>query len=331
MKKIFITGSEGFIGSHLVEKLSQLNFKVTALVKYNFDNNRGWLNDLDSKLLKNIKIVFGDINDYDLIEKLTKNIDCIVNLAALIGIPYSYKATKSYIDTNIQGTFNILKAAEKNKVKRIIQTSTSEVYGGNYKTKIKENFLVNAQSPYAATKIAADQLCNSFYCSFKTPVIIIRPFNTFGPRQSNRAIIPTIINQLLNSKILKLGNVNTFRDLCFVDDTVQAFIKLIKTKKNVNGQIFNVGTGNNISIKELANELIKISKKKIIFKYDMQRKRPKLSEVNYLLADSSKIKRAINWKPKYNDKKNFKIALKKTFKWFQDNSHKYKNNQEFVE
>ena len=199
MRKIFITGAEGFIGSHLVEKLVKDKFKVTAMVRYNFNNNIGWLNDLDRKILNKVKIVKGDITDYAFIEDSTiKNSDAIINLAALIGIPYSYKAVKSYIDTNVIGTYNILKASQKNK-KKIIHTSTSEVYGGINK-KIDENFINYAQSPYAASKIAADQLCISFFCSYNSPVVILRPFNTFGPRQSDRAIIPTVINQLIKKK-----------------------------------------------------------------------------------------------------------------------------------
>ncbi len=331
MKKIFITGSEGFIGSHLVERLVKENYKVTALVKYNFKNDIGWLKNLDNKTIKKLKIISGDITDYDFLLKHTKNFDCIVNLAALIGIPYSYKAVKSYIDTNILGTYNILKASQNNKIKKIIHTSTSEVYGGNHKKPIKEDFNNYAQSPYAASKIAADQLCQSFYCSFNCPVIIIRPFNTFGPRQSNRAIIPTIINQLISSKKLYLGNIDTYRDLNYIDDTVEAYLKVIKSNKKIYGEIFNVGSGFNFSIKKIAEILIKISGKKVIINKQKVRLRPKKSEVNFLLADNKKIKKIIGWKPKHNNYKKIHLALKSTYKWFTKNRDKYNFETSFVE
>ena len=331
MKKVFITGSEGFIGSHLVERLVNTNYKVTALVKYNFKNDIGWLNYLDKKILKKIKIVNGDIADYNFIEDVTKNINYIINLAALIGIPYSYKAVKSYLDTNVIGTYNILRATQKNKIKKIIHTSTSEVYGGHNKKPIKENFLNYAQSPYAASKIAADQLCNSFYCSYDCPVIIVRPFNTFGPRQSNRAIIPTIINQLISGEKLYLGNIDAFRDLNYIDDTVDAYLKILKCKKNIFGEIFNVGNGFNFSIKKIVQILIKISNKNVKIKRQKARLRPKKSEVGYLLADNNKIKKIVGWKPKYNSYKKLHIALESTFKWFKNNQDKYNLERKFVE
>ena len=331
MKKIFVTGSEGFIGSHLVERLVKNNYKVTALVKYNYKNDIGWLRYLDQKILKKLKIVSGDITDYDFLEKHTKNMDYIINLAALIGIPYSYKAVKSYIDTNIIGTYNILKVTQNNKIKKTIHTSTSEVYGGNHKKPIKEYHQNYAQSPYAASKIGADQLCVSFYCSFNCPVVIIRPFNTFGPRQSNRAIIPTIINQLISSNKLNLGNVNTFRDLNYIDDTIEAYIKILKSNKKINGEIFNVGSGFNFSIKKIAEMLIKISGKKVKINKQKIRFRPKKSEVNFLLADNKKIKKIIRWKPKYNNYKKIHLALINTYKWFKNNRDKYNLEKDFVE
>ena len=331
MKKIFITGSEGFIGSHLVERLVKENYRVTALIKYNFKNDIGWLKYLDNKTLKKIKIVSGDITDYGFLEQFTKNFDCIINLAALIGIPYSYKAVKSYIDTNIIGTYNVLKASQKNKIKKIIHTSTSEVYGGNYKKPIKEDFLNFAQSPYAASKIGADQLCQSFYCSYNSPVVIVRPFNTFGPRQSNRAIIPTIINQLISSNKLNLGNIDTYRDLNFIDDTVEAYLKIIKCNKNIYGEIFNIGSGFNFSIKRIAEILIQISGKKVIINKEKIRFRPRKSEVKFLLADNKKIKKIIGWKPKYNNYKKIHLALKNTYKWFKSNKDKYNFETSFVE
>ena len=331
MKKVFITGAEGFIGSHLVEKLVKEKFKVTAMVRYNFNNNIGWLNDLDKKILSKIKIVKGDITDYGFIEDTTKNSDVILNLAALIGIPYSYKAVKSYIDTNVIGTYNILKASHKNKIKKIIHTSTSEVYGGINKKKIDEKFINYAQSPYAASKIAADQLCISFYCSYNSPVVILRPFNTFGPRQSDRAIIPTVINQLIKKKDLRLGNINTFRDINYVDDTVNAYIKILKSNKNIYGEIFNVGSGFNFSIKKIVEILIKISGKKAAIKVEKARLRPKNSEVYHLLANNNKIKKIVGWKPKYDNYLKITKALENTYKWFEKNQNKYSQERKFVE
>ena len=232
-KKILVTGSEGFIGSHLVEKLLNLNYKVYALVQYNSFNSIGWLEDIDKNLRKKLNISFGDIRDPQFTDNLCKDIDVVFNLAALISIPHSYISTKSYIETNILGTNNILHSALKSKVKQFIQTSTSEVYGTPETVPIKESNLLNAQSPYAATKIASDQLALSFFRSYGLPVTVIRPFNTFGPRQSLRAIIPTIIDQFLDekNKYLKLGSINTKRDFNFIDDTINGFIKTINKKK----------------------------------------------------------------------------------------------------
>ena len=306
MKKVFITGAEGFIGSHLVEKLVKENFKVTAMVRYNFSNNIGWLNDLDNRTLRKVKIVKGDITDYAFIEDATKNADAILNLAALIGIPYSYKAVKSYIDTNVIGTYNILKASQKNKIKKIIHTSTSEVYGGMNKKKINEKFINYAQSPYAASKIAADQLCISFFCSYNSPVVILRPFNTFGPRQSDRAIIPTVINQLIKRKNLSLGNINTFRDINYVEDTANAYIKILKSNKNLYGEIFNVGSGNPQTI----NYLIKLlgEGEKVYLP-----KRP--GEPNITFANINKIKKLLNWSPKVPFEEGVKYMLENINYW----------------
>ena len=225
--RIFLTGSEGFIGSHLSEKLVKKNYDVVCLVHYNSFNSWGWLENIDAKIKKNIKIITGDVRDGELMNNIIKKnkIDCIINLAALIGIPYSYRAPKSYFETNVNGILNLLNASNSNNVKKIIHTSTSEVYGTPKYIPIDEDHPVSAQSPYAASKIAADQLALSYHKSFGTPVSIIRPFNTFGPRQSARAIIPTIITQILeNKKILRLGSLHPTRDLTYVDDTTDAFI-----------------------------------------------------------------------------------------------------------
>ena len=230
--KIFVTGACGFIGSHVVEKLLKLNYKVKALAFYNARNNIGWLQELNKH--KNLQIISGDICDYNFLENETRNIDAIINLAALISIPYSYSAPKSYLETNVFGTYNILRSAQRNKVSHTIITSTSEVYGTANYVPIDEKHPLNAQSPYAASKIGADQLALSFYKSYNLPLSILRPFNTFGPRQSARAIIPTIISQLLNnSNEIKLGNLSPTRDFTYVDDTADSFIKILKSKKMV--------------------------------------------------------------------------------------------------
>ena len=273
MKRILVTGADGFIGSHLVETLVKKNYKVKALVYYNSFNSFGWLDKIDNKIKNKIEVISGDIRDINIIKSSLKNCQCVINLAALIGIPYSYFSPKSYYDTNVDGTLNILQAAKDLKIKKIIHTSTSEVYGTPEYLPIDETHRVNAQSPYAASKISADQLALSFYQSFSTPVSIIRPFNTFGPRQSARAIIPTIILQILSGKKkIKLGNLYSTRDLSFIDDTVDGFIAMIK--KNTFGEIINLGTGYDVSIKKLVMLIAKAMSVKVEILID-KRVRPK--------------------------------------------------------
>lgn len=313
--KVFVTGSDGFIGSHLVEKLIKLGHKVKAFTFYNSRSSNGWLDNLDKKLLKNLEIISGDIRDYNFLEKKIKGVDAVFHLAALIAIPYSYNSPKSYIDTNITGTYNILKSSEKNSVSKIIITSTSEVYGTALEVPIKENHPLNAQSPYAATKIAADQLALSFYKSFNLPVTILRPFNTYGPRQSARAIIPTIISQLINkNKLIKVGNIEPMRDFTFVEDTVDAFV--LALKKNFFGEVINISNQFEISIKDLIN----IFKKDFGYDFnviiDKKRIRPNNSEVFRLLGSNFKAKKLLHWKPKYQGINGFKKGLEKTIEWF---------------
>ena len=276
---ILVTGACGFIGSHLVEKLVKQNHNVSAFTFYNSRNSYGWLDSVDKKILQDLNLILGDVRDYDLLYQQTKKIDVIFNLAALIGIPYSYKAVKSYIDTNVIGTYNILNAAKTNNVSKTIITSTSEVYGTAQKVPILESHKLNAQSPYAASKIAGDQLALSFHKSYGLPINIIRPFNTFGPRQSARAIIPTIITQLLQKKsIIKLGNLTPTRDFTYVEDTVDAFLSAMKVKK-ISGEVINIGNKFEISIKDI----LKIIKKDFGYKFDVKidkkRIRSKNSEV----------------------------------------------------
>jgi dTDP-glucose 4,6-dehydratase len=326
--KILVTGSDGFIGSHFCEKLVKKGFKVRAFTFYNALNNRGCLEYVEPKILKKMEIVSGDIRDPFEMDKAVKSCDYVVNLAALIGIPYSYVAPKNYLDTNVIGTLNMLEASRKHNVKRIILTSTSEVYGTAQQIPINEKHPLNAQSPYAASKIASDQLGLSYYNSFGLPVVIIRPFNTFGPRQSARAIIPSILLQVFNGlKYVKLGNVNPTRDFNFIDDTVNAFLKILFTKKNISGEVINIGSGHEISIKNLFFLIKKILKKDILIQQVNLRKRNKSTEVERLIADNRKAKKILKWQGKYVGIKGLELGLYKTINWFsnKDNIKKFKN------
>ncbi len=317
MKKIFVTGGGGFIGSHLVEKLLKQNYKVKVLVEYEMNNRWGWVDTFNKDYKNKLEVVIGDIRDFNLVLNATKDVDTIYHLAALISIPYSYKASESYIETNVKGTLNLLNASISNKIKLFVHTSTSEVYGSAQYVPIDEKHPINAQSPYAASKASADQLAMSFYKSFGLPVTIIRPFNTFGPRQSLRAIIPTIINQSIKNNKIKLGNLDSLRDFTFVDDTVKGFILAMKYKKCV-GEVINLGTGYEFSIKETLKMILKISNNKGIIDIEKKRLRPKKSEVDRLLSNNKKAKKILNWKPKYVGKKGFEAAIKETYRWFQN-------------
>ncbi|MDC1053071.1 SDR family NAD(P)-dependent oxidoreductase [Candidatus Pelagibacter sp.] len=328
MKKILITGSEGFIGSHLVEKLILQNYNVKCLVLYNSFNNIGNLSYINEKLINDCEIVFGDVRDQEQMNKILKGCDAIINLAALIGIPYSYRAVKSYIDINVIGTYNLLQSSLNNNVEKIIHTSTSEVYGTAQFVPITEQHPKNAQSPYAASKISADSLVTSFNKSFGLNSLIIRPFNTFGPRQSNRAIIPTIITQFMTENKLSLGNLKPKRDFTYVDDTVQAFTDALKINKKYNGKVLNLGTGKSCSVFDLSKSISKLLNKKLIIKKNRERLRPNKSEVFNLVASNLEAKKFLNWKPKYIGKKGFDNALKLTIDFFKD--HKPKKNNKFI-
>lgn len=315
-KKIFVTGASGFIGSHLTELLLKKNYFVTALCPYSVDNSIGWLENI--KKTKNLKILNGDICDEDFITRATKRHFAIIHLAALISIPYSYLSPRTYVANNIIGTLNILEAGRKNKIKKILHTSTSEVYGTAQYSPIDEDHPLVAQSPYSASKISSDKLAESYYRSFGLEVSIIRPFNTFGPRQSARAVIPTIITQVLkNKKIIKLGNINTKRDFTYVEDTANGFIKALE-KKNIGGQTINLGTGTTYAIKDIIEIIKKYTKKKFKIKLDPKRIRPKKSEVHLLISNNRKAKRILNWSPNYSKKDGFILSLKKTVDWFSD-------------
>ena len=328
---ILVTGSEGFIGSHLTESLVLQGHKVKCLVLYNSFNNYGWLETINKKILDDVEICFGDIRDPNFVGEVVKKSDIIMHLAALIGIPYSYISPKSYVETNISGTLNILQSARDFDVEKIVHTSTSEVYGSAQKIPITENHPLNGQSPYSATKIAADQLANSFYSSYGTPVVTLRPFNTYGPRQSLRAIIPTTISQVVSGvKEIKLGSLNPTRDFTYISDTVSAYLKTIKSKKII-GKTINIGAGYEISIKNLVNLILKEANRDIKVVLEKNRVRPKNSEVNRLCCSNKLAKKLLNWTPKYNGKKGLKIGIKKTIEWFSkpENIKKYKS-QKFI-
>jgi len=290
-KKVLVTGGGGFIGSHLVEKLVKKNYSVKTIVPYNIDNSWGWIDTFDKKIKKNVEVISGDVCDQNLISNQTKKIDIVFHLAALISIPYSYKSPRSYLSTNVTGTLNMLEAARENDVELFVQTSTSEVYGSSQYIPIDERHQLNAQSPYAATKIAADQLALSFFRTFDLPVLVLRPFNTFGPRQSLRAAIPTIITQLvLNKEKIKLGSLTPRRDFTYVSDTVDGFISAIGNKKCI-GQTINLGTGKDFSIGETVKNIETILQRKADIVTDNRRIRPKKSEVNRLLSSNLKAKK----------------------------------------
>jgi NAD dependent epimerase/dehydratase len=313
-KKILVTGADGFIGSHLVEALLDEGCYVRAFVFYNSLNSWGWLDTFPKNKLKDIEVFAGDIRDPNGIRTAVREIDIVFHLAALIGIPFSYHSPDSYIDTNIKGTLNILQACRDYGIERVIVTSTSEVYGTARYVPIDEKHPIQGQSPYSATKIGADKIAESFYRSFDTPVIIARPFNTYGPRQSARAIIPTIITQLLNgSKKIRLGSLHTTRDLNYVTDICSGFIALSKCDDAI-GQEINIGSGQEISIGDLAKKIINLINVDAQIVCEDVRIRPQKSEVERLLCDNSLIKKLTGWKPKIF----LEEGLMKTIEWFKN-------------
>lgn len=321
-KKVLVTGADGFIGSHLVEELIRKKFEVKAFVFYNSFNSCGWLDTFPDDVLRKIEIVAGDIRDYRIVEDSIKGVDTVFHLAALIGIPFSYHSPESYVDTNVKGTLNILQSSKKLGTRKVLVTSTSEVYGTAKYVPIDESHPRQGQSPYSATKIGADSISESFYRSFNLPVTIVRPFNTYGPRQSARAVIPAIIIQLLNGmKKIKLGALDPTRDLVFVKDTVRGFLEIAKSEK-LNGEEVNIATDSEISINDLARKIINMINPEAKIISDIQRRRPKNSEVERLRGSNKKIMKTTKWKQEYS----LDEGLRKTIQWFRDpqNLKKYK-------
>ena len=320
MKKILVTGSDGFIGSHLTEELVRAGYQVKAFVYYNSFNAWGWLDTLPSDVMKNVEIFQGDVRDPNGVKEAMKETAAVFHLAALIAIPFSYHSPDTYVDTNIKGTLNILQAAREQDLERVLVTSTSEVYGTAQYVPMDEKHPFQGQSPYSATKIGADRLAESFYRSFQLPVSIVRPFNTFGPRQSARAVIPTIITQLLAGKEkIHLGSFTPTRDFNYVNDTVNGFIKIYESERTI-GEEINIATQHEISIGELAEELIRQINPNAKIVCDEERLRPEKSEVNRLLGSNKKIKELTDWKPVYS----FEEGLSETISFFKDNMDKYK-------
>ncbi len=321
-KEILVTGSEGFIGSHLVERLIGAGARVKTFVLYNSFNSWGWLDTFSKSKLKKIEIFLGDIRDPHGVYKAMEGIDIVFHLAALIGIPFSYYSPDVYVDTNIKGTLNILQAARKLRTNKIICTSTSEIYGTAQYVPIDEKHPTNPQSPYAATKAAADHLALSFYRSFNTPVVILRPFNTFGPRQSARAVIPTIITQILSGKkVISLGNICSARDFIYISNTVDAFLAVAETKEAL-GDVYNVGSNREVTVKEAVEIIARILGKKVAIAKDPLRLRPKRSEVGRLRCDFKKINQLCGWHPNIS----FEKGLELTCIWIKNNLSRYKTD-----
>ena len=321
MKKALVTGADGFIGSHLTEMLLEKGYNVRALSQYNSFNNWGWLENINLK--NNVDVISGDIRDPHFCKNITKDIDVIYHLAALIAIPFSYTSPESYVETNIKGTLNICQAAKENQISRLIHTSTSEVYGTAKYVPIDEKHPLQPQSPYSATKIAADAIAMSFYHSFDLPITIARPFNTYGPRQSARAIIPTIITQIASGKKeIKLGDTTPTRDFNYVKDCCRGFIMLAESEMTI-GETINIGSNLEISIDQILNLIKELMSSNVTFTIENQRLRPKKSEVFRLLCDNKKIKDLIGYKPQVD----IKDGLKKTIEWITlpENLKKYKH------
>ena len=326
--KILITGADGFIGSHLTETLVKQGYSVKAFVYYNSFNSWGWLDELDENIKNSIEIFSGDIRDPNGVRHAMSDCKIVLHLAALIAIPYSYHSPDTYIDTNIKGTLNIVQAAKELNIQKIVHTSTSEVYGTAQFVPITEEHPLKGQSPYSASKIGADQIAYSFFASFNTPITILRPFNTYGPRQSARAVIPTIITQIASGKKkIQLGATSPTRDFNFVEDTVSGFISAMKSN-STDGEVINIGSNFEVSIGDTANLISELMNQKIEWEVDTKRIRPINSEVERLWASNTKAKTLLGWEPKYSRLEGFRLGLQKTIDWFsnKENLKKYKIN-----
>ncbi|MDT4535081.1 NAD-dependent 4,6-dehydratase LegB [Eisenbergiella tayi] len=322
MMKVLVTGADGFIGSHLTEELVKKGYEVRAFTYYNSFGTWGWLDMMPAEILKSVEIFSGDIRDPNGVRMAVKGVEEIFHLAALIAIPFSFHSPDSYVDTNIKGTLNVLQAARDYDTSKVLITSTSEVYGTAQYVPIDEKHPYQGQSPYSATKIGADRLAESFYRSFETPISIVRPFNTYGPRQSARAVIPTIISQLLaGKKEIKLGALSPTRDFNYVKDTVAGFISIAESDRTI-GEEINIATQNEISIGELASEIISQINPDARIICEEERLRPEKSEVNRLLGSNEKIKRLTGWRPQYS----LKEGLQKTIDWVKENNAIYKTD-----
>ncbi len=314
-KKILVTGADGFIGSHLVEELVRRGGKVRAFVNYNSFNSWGWLDHSEPELLNVLEVFAGDVRDPHGVKHAMKGCDVVLHLAALIAIPFSYHSPDTYVETNIKGTLNVVQAARELGIERVIHTSTSEVYGTARFVPITEEHPLQGQSPYSASKIAADQIAMSFYCSFGTPVTIIRPFNTYGPRQSARALIPTVITQIASgARTVKLGALHPTRDLNYVADTVAGFIAAVECERSV-GEVINIGSNFEISVGETAKMIADIMGVEVEIAMDEQRLRPSKSEVERLWADTTKARKLLNHTPEYAGRDGLRKGLTRTIEW----------------
>ena len=318
-KKVLVTGAGGFVGSHLTEHLVGLGASVKAFVRYNSRNDWGLLELIPQEHLDEIEVIMGDLRDNDAVRQAATNVEIIFHLGALIAIPYSYIHPREAIETNIMGTLNVLNAARENNPEKVIHTSTSEVYGTAQYTPMDEKHPLQGQSPYSASKIGADMIAESYYRSFEVPVATVRPFNTFGPRQSARAVIPSIISQALTKNRIFLGSLGPTRDYTYIDDVVEAFIKVAISQNSV-GEVINIGSNFEISIGDIAEKVISITGKDCKIETDPERIRPERSEVERLWCDNTKARELLGWKPKTS----FDEGLKITVKWISDNLGLYK-------
>lgn len=324
-KKILITGAGGFIGSHLTEELVNKGYNIRAFVRYTSDGRTGYIEEFPREKQKKIEIFRGDLKNSESVRRAVKGIDVIFHLGASISIPYSYEDPRDFVETNVVGTLNILESSRKEKISKIVITSSSEVYGTAKYEPIDENHPLQSQSPYSATKISADKISESFYKSFDLPVSIIRPFNTYGPRQSTRAVIPAIITQALTKKKIKLGSLTPKRDFTYVEDTVRGYIKIMESDNSV-GEIINIGSGETFSIRDIVKKVGRLLNKNLesIVEIEKERIRPEESEVMLLLCDNAKAKRLLGWKPEIN----LEDGLKKTIEYIEKNLDKYSRENE---